>query len=165
VRSAPRKGTTFTLKFQRARSEGRAARMAQTAALPPPRRILLVDDDPRVRQTMATLLRTVGQQVVEADGGVAALALLGEQSFDLVFTDLGMPDMTGWQVAEAVKRHDPALPVVLITGWQDQVTADVEQRRFTDAILRKPARIEELLQVIRDLSSPSPLRPRNPTDS
>jgi CheY-like chemotaxis protein len=108
-----------------------------------------------VRRTMATLLRAVGQQVVEADGGPAALALLEGQPFDMVITDLGMPDMTGWQVAEAVKRRHPTLPVVLITGWQEQVTADAEQRRFADALLPKPSRLEDLVRVIRELCGPA----------
>jgi CheY-like chemotaxis protein len=107
-----------------------------------------------VRRTMATLLRAVGQQVVEADGGAAALALLAQEPFELVLTDLGMPDMTGWQVAEAVKERDPSLPVVLITGWQEQITGGAEQRRFVDAILPKPSRLEDLLRVIGGLGNP-----------
>jgi CheY-like chemotaxis protein/anti-sigma regulatory factor (Ser/Thr protein kinase) len=154
ARSAPGEGSTFILRFRRAPAEQGAARVATPAGLPPPRHILLVDDDAMVRRTMASLLRAVGQQVVEADSGAAALTELTRGAVDLVFTDLGMPEMTGWQVAEAVKARHPSLPVVLITGWQDQITADADQRRFVDAILPKPSRLEDLLRVIRDLVTP-----------
>jgi PAS domain S-box-containing protein len=153
VQSSPGKGSTFTLQFQRAHEAGGPMRPAAAASLPAPRRILLVDDDAMVRRTMATLLQAVGQQVTEVDGGAAALAALASAPFDLVFTDLGMPEMTGWQVAEAIKARHPALPVVLITGWQDQVGTDAEQRRSVDAVLPKPSRLEDLLRVIRELSA------------
>jgi CheY-like chemotaxis protein len=153
VQSSPGKGSTFTLQFQRAHEAGGPMRPAAAASLPAPRRILLVDDDAMVRRTMATLLQAVGQQVTEVDGGAAALAALARAPFDLVFTDLGMPEMTGWQVAEAIKARHPALPVVLITGWQDQVGTDAEQRRSVDAVLPKPSRLEDLLRVIRELSA------------
>jgi signal transduction histidine kinase/CheY-like chemotaxis protein len=155
VNSSPGRGTTFTLQFQRATTEGAAVRPAPGKSLPAPHRILLVDDDPLVRRTMATLLRSVGQQVVEAEGGAAALRELAGRPFDFVLTDLGMPDLSGWQVAEAVKQRHPNLPVVLITGWQDQVIAEAEQRRFVDAVLTKPSRLEDLLRVIRELEPSS----------
>jgi GAF domain-containing protein/anti-sigma regulatory factor (Ser/Thr protein kinase) len=151
VESAPGQGTVFTLRFQRAHGEDTPQPPAPSAALPRPGRILLVDDDDMVRTTVASLLRAVGVQVAEAEGGASALAQLRGQPVDLVVTDLGMPDMTGWEVAEAVKGLYPALPVILMTGWQDQTAATPEQRRHVDAVLAKPTRLEDLLRAMREV--------------
>ena len=151
VESAPGQGTVFTLRFQRAHGEDTPQPPAPSAALPRPGRILLVDDDDMVRTTVASLLRAVGVQVAEAEGGASALAQLRGQPVDLVVTDLGMPDMTGWEVAEAVKGLHPALPVILMTGWQDQTAATPEQRRHVDAVLAKPTRLEDLLRAMREV--------------
>lgn len=76
------------------------------------------------RRTSTAPLRAVAQRVVEADRGAAAA-----DACDLALTDPGMPGMT---------------------GWQDQVSAEAEPRRFVDAILPKPSRLEDLLRVIRE---------------
>jgi CheY-like chemotaxis protein len=71
----------------------------------PPRRILVIDDELGVRETLVHLLRALGYDVIEAEGGRAGLARLAEGAVDLVLTDLGMPDVNGWDVARAVKAR------------------------------------------------------------
>jgi GAF domain-containing protein/anti-sigma regulatory factor (Ser/Thr protein kinase) len=150
--STPGEGATFTLRFQRARVEADAPAPRRVPRPSLPRRVLLVEDEEMVRTTLAALLRAVGVQVAEADGGAKALAYLAEHPVDVVVTDLGMPDMTGWEVAEAVKRLHPSLPVVLVTGWQDQMAASGAQGRQVDALLSKPARLEDLLRVLHEVA-------------
>jgi len=124
--------------------------------MPGLRWILLVEDDPAVRKTLAALLRAAGHAVTEADGGKAALALLADHPVDLVLTDLGMPDVTGWEVARLVKAHSPHLPVVLLTGWGEQPGVVAEHQGVVDRVLGKPCRLEELLAVIDDLTAGRP---------
>lgn len=94
----------------------------------PPRRVLLIDDQPEVRAGLADLLRADGHGVLEAGDGPEALARLeaGEE-VDVVLTDLGMPGMTGRDVARAIRARWPGLRVGLVTGWTDEVeTASAE---------------------------------------
>jgi CheY-like chemotaxis protein len=112
----------------------------------------VVDDEPGVRQTLARLLRHASHQVVEAPDGPAALALLATTPVDLVITDLGMPEMNGWELARRIQAARPGLPVILLTGWQDQAPEEAGDRAAVDAILGKPVQLPALLQAIRDLT-------------
>jgi len=152
VESAPGCGTAIRLTF----------RAAPPAPGPPPpcrravapRRLLLIDDDPTVRRTLASLLRAAGHRVAEAAAGPEGLARLREEAPDAVLTDLGMPEMTGWEVARAVKAEAPALPVLLLTGWGDQAAVEAEGEACVDRVLGKPVRLEDLLAAIAELTGP-----------
>jgi signal transduction histidine kinase/CheY-like chemotaxis protein len=145
-------GTTIRLRFQAAAEA--PGRPAVAPTVPLPRTILLIDDDQVVRQTLGSLLRSAGHTVIEAESGAVGLARLGEARPDLVLTDLGMPEMTGREVAEAVKAATPSLPVVLLTGWGDQAT-EAESALHVDRILGKPVRLNDLLAVIAELTGPA----------
>jgi CheY-like chemotaxis protein len=153
--SSPGQGTTFTLRFMVA-AEALDSPLPSTAGfVVRPRRILLIDDDPTVRSTMAELLREVGHSVIVAEGGAEGLAHLGQSQVDLVITDLGMPGMTGWEVARAVKAVALHPPVVLLTGWGERPASHSEHAGLVDRILGKPVRLDELLNTIRDLTRPT----------
>jgi len=117
-----------------------------------PLRILVIDDDLRVRETLADTLEAHGHTVLQASGGEEALRLLAAgESVDLVLTDLGMPDMTGWDVARAVREGWPALPVGLVTGWGEQDLPPEEMSRVS-FVIPKPfeyTRLEGALAAIR----------------
>jgi PAS domain S-box-containing protein len=155
VSSTLGKGTQISLRFRIAsqavevRREERPLRLA-------PLRILLVDDDPTVRETVGSLLRTLGHEILEADGGAAGIARLAEGPVDLVMTDLGMPEVNGWDVARAVKAQTATLPVLLMTGWGDQVTTGTKTSDLVDRVLTKPFRLEELTRVLAELHDRHP---------
>jgi len=149
VASVPGKGSIFTLRFQIARS---GVAHGRTGARPPAtisRRILLVDDEPNVRKTIAAMLRTAGHTVVEAEAPMAALSRLAEGSVDMVLTDLGMPDMNGIELAQTIRLRSPALPVVLLTGWGDRAIQQDPLRGTVNAVLGKPVSLEELLGCVQ----------------
>ena len=153
VASAPRQGTTFTLTFLRASAGALAdAPAAAFPVLQAPLSLLVVDDEDLVRQTLTTLLRTAGYSVVEAADGASALAALATTHVDVALTDLGMPGMSGWELARRLKGQSPGLPVILLTGWQDQAPGDEADRRSVDAILGKPVRLAELSRVIQEIA-------------
>ena len=85
--------------------------------------LLVVDDEPAARSTLALLLRKRGHRVVEADGVTAAAKRLSEEVFDLVVTDLRMPDGDGLDVLRAVKAHAPATEVILLTAYAEWKSA------------------------------------------
>jgi CheY-like chemotaxis protein len=91
-----------------------------------------------------------GHDVIDVSGGADALARLEHGApFDAVFTDLRMPDMTGWQVARAVKARWPKLIVVVITGWQEDAQGDADDRAAVDFMISKPLTVEALRDVTR----------------
>lgn len=105
--------------------------------------ILVVDDDEEVRVIVAEFLEDFGYQVVQAEGGVSALRLIDKlPSLRLLITDIRMPDMSGFELAELAAARQSSLKIILISGYfvAQQVT-----RRF----LRKPFRMKELQAAVQ----------------
>jgi CheY-like chemotaxis protein len=152
VTSAPGQGTTFRLRFRPAAGDAIPSAIRPASRALRRRRILLVDDEAAVRQTMAALLRASGHEVTEAESGAAGLVQLETTPVDLVLTDLGMPEVTGWDVARAAKARRASLPVVLLTGWGDQVGTEAPPDAPVDRVLAKPVSHQTVLAVIADLT-------------
>ena len=116
-----------------------------------PRQILVVDDDPGVRQIVCRSLEREGYGTVEAENRAAALGILAASpaSIALVLSDVMMPQMTGVELEQAVREHWPALPVLLMSG---RVTREVIAERSADhpkPILAKPFTLECLVEAVR----------------
>jgi signal transduction histidine kinase len=112
-------------------------------------RILLVDDEEEVRIALAEMLGVQGHTVIGASGGADALRILEEDpALDLVLTDLVMPAMTGWELADAVKAHRPSLAVGVVTGWGDVPDAVPITRMAVDFVLSKPVTLEALAEAL-----------------
>ena len=112
--------------------------------------ILVVDDEPAVRVVLTRLLTLWGLQVTAVANGAAARDQLTHQQFNVVFSDLGMAGMNGWEVLAAVKKHDPAIRTFLVTGWGEQIEARRAQRRGADYVIAKPFQHEELRALVQD---------------
>ena len=146
--SAQDQGSIFTLRFQIARADAVRSPSHATTPSTPRRRILLIDDEPHVRATIAEMLRSAGHTVTEAEGPVVGLTRLAENPVDLVLTDLGMPEMSGIEFAHAIKETMPTLPVVLLTGWGNRSIGEDVVRGVVDAVLGKPVGLQELLGCV-----------------
>ena len=94
------------------------------------------------------MLSEYGHAVCIAHSGSDAIEQFKASPFDLVFTDLGMPGMSGWQVAEGIKEIKPATPVVLMTGWGASVDEQKLAESRIDMVLAKPVKMEELSSII-----------------
>jgi signal transduction histidine kinase/ActR/RegA family two-component response regulator len=151
VASTPGAGTVFTCHVRVAPENATRAVASRTPLVSTPQRLLLIDDEPLVRSTLATMLRTAGHTVHEAADGPAGLAHLSAATVDLVFTDLGMPEMTGTEVAAAVKARHPHMPVVLLTGWGEHGAGAPTACNGIDRLLGKPVRLSDLLAAVADL--------------
>jgi PAS domain S-box-containing protein len=152
--SAPGQGSTFRLRFRPAPTPADASAPLRGPSAVPVRRLLLIDDDPLVRETLACVLRVSGQVVCEASGGREGLALLGTTPIDVVITDLGMPEVNGWDVAREAKARCPQTPVVLLTGWGEHVLAEAPTDVTVDHILGKPVSGAALLAIIQRVAGP-----------
>ena len=111
-------------------------------------RILLVDDEEDLRETLADLLGHVGYRVTTADSGASAVAAARTHGFDLLLTDLRMPGMDGAETLTAIKQIDPAIRVIVVTGYSSEEVAADCRRRGADEIVPKPFDIQELLRVM-----------------
>ena len=115
-------------------------------------RVLLIDDDPAVIDSMRLLLELDGHEVLQAAGGDAGIALFlaragSAEAFDVVITDFSMPNAGGELVVQTIKKHSPRTPVVLMTGWGDGTRVHETSKRV-DFTLEKPVRLEELRSAL-----------------
>jgi CheY-like chemotaxis protein len=147
--SRPGTGTVFTVRLPlapvgAAPPEEPAAPVPAAAGL----RVLVVDDEDRVRETLRDICTDEGHHVLEARSGREALDLLAGQAVDVVCTDLGMPGMTGWQLADQIRERWPQVRVGLITGWGSSVQPDDLRTHHVDFLISKPFRRDQVLAVL-----------------
>ena len=114
----------------------------------PPRRtarILIVDDDPLLLELLTDTLTAIGHETVPAGDGAIALDILQTEQFDLMITDIKMPNVDGLQLLKKVRRHYPKMPVLFITGVASR---EVIGQAEPDGFLAKPFRITHIEEMI-----------------
>lgn len=114
----------------------------------PPRRILVVDDEPFVCDAVKMMLNFDGHEVETASNGQEALALLDRSKFDVVITDFAMPLMKGDALAAAIKERWPNQPVVMITAYAEMLHASSNPLKGVDFMISKPFLLENLREAI-----------------
>lgn len=111
-------------------------------------RILVIDDEPDILELLADILDAHGFTVETARSGPIGLAKFAENPFHLVFCDLSMREMTGWQVVANLREQGADVAVVLITGWGSSLSENDARARGVDSILTKPFELKSLLETI-----------------
>lgn len=109
-----------------------------------PLRILLVDDDPSLRDAVADCLRRDGHTVETAEDGVHGLEVFCAGTWEMVLVDRAMPRMSGFELAFAIKQRNPHMPVVLISGFLGACGEDGDIESAVDIIVPKPFGVEHL---------------------
>ena len=126
-------------------------------------RILLVDDDPRIRSALASLLAGLGHEVFEAGDGREALERLRRQPVEVVLTDILMPENDGLEVIQAVRREYPGIAVIAMSGGSARLpgtdTLQVARTLGAHAILAKPFGSRELREAVAAALRTPPPRP------
>lgn len=113
--------------------------------------ILWVDDDNLIREVAAEMLEVLGHNGDVVGSGEEALIKLNENNYDLVVTDIGMPGMNGWELADKIKElYKGEIKVAVLTGWGDQIDDDEKQRHGVSFIIGKPFRIEQIKRLITE---------------
>ena len=102
------------------------------------RKVLVVDDDPAVRKSFDRVLSGKGYAVITAENGEEALRKLNEEKYDLVYSDIRMPGMSGLEVAEKVRARRPWTPVVIITGYGTDIAEERAKAAGVSKFLHKP---------------------------
>lgn len=157
VDSAPGQGTTVLLRFPVHAERPQAMDPTGSAPLDPgPLRILSIDDDTVLLASLVNALELDGHWVTACSGGAAGIkafsaGLAEGEPFDVVISDLGMPHISGREVAAAVKKMSPDTPVVLLTGWGQHFAGLGPNPPNTDAVLSKPPRMPDLRIVLARL--------------
>ena len=147
VESKPGQGTTFVLDFPMTTRKP-AAVLPVVEANTPSLSVLVIDDEAFVRETLTEMLSELTHRVVAADGGREAIAQFKAQSFDLVFTDLAMPEMDGWDTARALKKLRPEVPVVLVTGYGATAKPPSGELDLISGVIGKPFDFPQVTETI-----------------
>jgi len=151
IESQENQGTTVTIKFPS--RPDLSEQSVQQVALNDVSKltILVVDDDVSLLGVVSELLKAIGHDAIVAKDGVEALSLFDEHKVDFVITDLGLPGMSGWDVAKAVKLKKKTMPVMIISGWGAQIADEDTVSRGVDMVLPKPFTVEQLRDAINHL--------------
>lgn len=127
-------------------------------------KILVVDDDPVVGKSIDRVLANKGYAVITATNGEEALNKLNSEHYDLVYTDIKMPGMSGLEVAERVKASQPWLPVVIITGYGSDAAEARAAAAGVSEFLRKPLSPEMIeasaANALHEMGATAPTEPR-----
>ena len=151
LKSGEGQGTSLTIKIPK--REGAVQEQKREESLsndPKKATILVVEDEEDVRELLKDILTDGGHTVEFTQDGKKGIELFQERKFDMVFTDLGMPGMSGWQVAEQIKKINKNTPVVLITGWEVQEKGRELKKSGVDMVVKKPFRVNEILELVQN---------------
>jgi DNA-binding NtrC family response regulator len=123
--------------------------------------ILCIDDDELVRKIVSQCLTRFEHRVTVASGGKVGLELfhaatLENQPYEVVITDLCMPDIDGNRVVRTIKAESPQTPVIMMTGFGTSMKNDGEAPLPVDAVVGKPARMQELNDLVLRITAPAP---------
>lgn len=121
----------------------------------PHRHILVVDDEPLVRETVHMLLELDGHSVAEAQDGPQALALFEPGRFDLVLTDYFMPLMSGAELATTIRKRSPGQAIVMLTAFPEKLQRSGQPPLNIDLLMPKPFEIGELRQAVARCNAPN----------
>jgi PAS domain S-box-containing protein len=150
-------GTTFTIDLPAAEMESRAVAVAAENVEVPSLSILVVDDEASVRETLAEMLEVMGHRVLLADSGQNALQTLAGNGCDLVFTDLAMPEMDGWETTRAIRKSWPDMNVVLVTGYGTGTVPPRGEDKLVNGIIGKPFDFSQISQTITSILANQPI--------
>lgn len=152
VESALGCGTVFTLYLPGCELEGTPVEDSPFRVPATSLSILVIDDEESVRETLADMLQALNHKVELARGGQEAVRMLSAASFDLVFTDLAMPEMDGWETAREIRKRWPEMYIVLVTGYGAGTLPPAGEDDLVNGIIGKPFDFTQVIQAITEVT-------------
>ena len=151
VYSEPGRGSKFSVFIPAIKKRPMLTTSVKTALPTGNEHILLVDDEPALTEMGQMILTRLGYQVTTCNSGEKALAIFGESpaAIDLVISDMTMPKMTGAKLAAALMAIDPNLPIILCTGFSQQMTEEKAAQMGVKGFAMKPLAREDLALLVR----------------
>jgi CheY-like chemotaxis protein len=158
VESQVGQGTTFTVSFPLG---GAGVRPSTPGPQPGPDiakperslRILVVEDEESIRRFLDSGLTSLGHRPRITGDAEEALAVFAEDRFDVVLTDLGLPGISGEEIARIISQKSAGLPIILLTGWADQLQAETHSLQGVTRILSKPISLDTLAATLKVVCS------------
>jgi CheY-like chemotaxis protein len=117
-----------------------------------PTRLLVVDDEDFVGDLLREILEGEHCEVQVAESGAEALSLFRATEFDGVFTDIGMPGMSGWELAREIRRLKPRIPIAVITGWGEAVGSNQQKAAGVDWVVAKPFTADRVAELVQEIN-------------
>jgi signal transduction histidine kinase/ActR/RegA family two-component response regulator/predicted negative regulator of RcsB-dependent stress response len=159
VDSEPGRGTTFKISLPKVvpelpETKGNDSTDIAVSASEDKVRVLVVDDETHVREVLIEALEADGCEVVSAQSGEIALALYEqyEGKFDAVFTDIGMPDMNGWELVTEIRERSKTMPIAIISGWADAISVQTRNAVKADWVVAKPFDINKISSIAQEIA-------------
>jgi signal transduction histidine kinase/ActR/RegA family two-component response regulator len=159
VDSEPGRGTTFKISLPKVmpalpETKGIQTPHAITTSSEDKVRVMVVDDETHVREVLIEALEAEGCEVVSAQSGEIALALYDqyEGKFDALFTDIGMPDMSGWELVTEIRKHTQTMPIAIISGWADAISLETKNAVKADWVVAKPFDIDKICKIAQEIT-------------
>ncbi len=159
VDSEPGRGTTFRISLPKVApaTTDNAKNLLTTEGIATHEdkvRILVVDDETHVREVLIEALEGEGCEVVSAPSGEIALALFDQYDgkFDAVFTDIGMPEMSGWELVNEIRERSKTIPLAIVSGWADAISVQTRNAVNADWVIAKPFDINKISNIAEEIS-------------
>jgi signal transduction histidine kinase/CheY-like chemotaxis protein len=115
-------------------------------------KFLVVDDEQAVRELLRDILEKEGHEVTIAANGREALTLFTETHYAAVLMDVGLPGMSGWELARAIRERDERIPLAVITGWGEAVGSSAQRAAGVDWVVAKPFTVEQITRIAHEVS-------------
>lgn len=112
-------------------------------------KILLIEDHKITLDILAENLANLGHHIEKADSGMVGIKMFKDRKYDIVITDVGLCDISGWAVSKKIKEMSALVPIIFITGWANQLSQSQLKECGVDYILAKPFKIEEISSIIK----------------
>jgi signal transduction histidine kinase/CheY-like chemotaxis protein len=147
VESEQGKGTTFIIKFpvSKAREQEKPTELELSTGKI---RVLLIEDDEDLRGVLVEMLSQEGHEVKVACSGTEGISLMKVEKYDIIITDLGISGMTGWDFAAQAKEINSKIPIILVSGWGEQMLTKEAKDLGVEVVLSKPIKRENLKGAI-----------------
>jgi len=148
------KGTTIELTFPISERKAKLVKKDVQPKIEKPLRVLWVDDDFIITKASRMMVESIGYSCTAVNSGIKALEYLSNNPCDMVFTDIGMPKMNGWELAEAIRnKYGKKIKIAAVTGWN--MMEKVQDEDAFDFFLQKPFNLNDLKKVFVDASTHS----------
>ena len=117
-------------------------------------RVLVVDDEEHVRDVLIEALEAEGCEVLSAQSGEIALALYDKHhgKIDAVFTDIGMPNMSGWELVTEIRERSKTVPIAIISGWADAISLERKNQVNASWVIPKPFDINKISDIAQEIA-------------
>ncbi len=153
IDTSPGKGTVFTLFFPKHIPTDTKVPAYQSPIIKGKASVLFIDDEPMLVDIGRMMLEKLGYKVMATDNPLSGLEAIKErpERFDIVITDMTMPDIHGSELAKRIKKINPGIPVILATGFSNIVKAQKATPEGIDAVLPKPITMDNISQALHQL--------------